>query len=215
MQSRPLLLIDFVADFVCPWCHLGRAALDQAAERLADDFEVKIRHRAYQLDPDLPAGGIDRALYYARRFPDPERLAAARAEIVRQAREIGLDFDPSRPTVLPNSLNAHRLARFADERGGGAAAVAAIYDAYWNAGADIESAAGLKEIAAAAGFSAEEVALYLASGAGAADTANEAAAMRAAGVSGVPTFIVNERVGFSGALPPPRLAEALREASAR
>jgi predicted DsbA family dithiol-disulfide isomerase len=215
MQSRPLLLIDFVADFVCPWCHLGRASLDLAARELAAEFDIKVRHRAYQLDPDLPPGGIDRARYYARRFPDPERLAAARAEIVLQAREIGLDFDPSRPAVLPNTLNAHRLARFAEERGAGADAVAALYDAYWNDGADIESSAGLGEIAAVAGLRADEAAQYIASGEGAADAANEAAAMRAAGVSGVPTFIVNEKVGFSGALPPPLLANALREAGAR
>jgi predicted DsbA family dithiol-disulfide isomerase len=213
MQTRPLLLVDFVADFVCPWCCLGRVALDQAAQALAGEFEVKIRHRAYQLDPEMPAGGVDRARYYARRFPDPERLAAVRAEIARQALAMGFDFDPSRPTVLPNTVNAHRLVHFAEGRGTEAAT--AIYDAYWNAGADIESPSSLAAIAGAAGFDAIAADAYLMSDAGAADAATEAAAMRAAGVSGVPTFIVNEKVGFSGALPPDMLAKALREAAHR
>ncbi|MEQ8935542.1 MAG: DsbA family protein, partial [Amphiplicatus sp.] len=43
-------------------------------------------------------------------------------------------------------------------------------------------------------------------------TLSEAAAMARAGVQGVPTFIVNERTGFSGALPPATLTAALRKA---
>ncbi len=44
--------------------------------------------------------------------------------------------------------------------------------------------------------------------------AEEAQAFRQGGVTGVPTFIVNERTGFQGALPKAQLLEAFKQLAA-
>ncbi len=60
------LKVDFVADLVCPFCWIGwrrlGAALDGVMEGLGAS---EIVWRPYQLDPTVPAGGLDRAAYMA------------------------------------------------------------------------------------------------------------------------------------------------------
>lgn len=211
-MTKPRLLVDVVADFVCPWCFVGLNSFLGAAEALAPDFVVAPRFRAYQLNPDTPFDGVDREAYYARKFPDPGQRAAMRARLVDAARGAGADFDPTTPKRLPNTLKAHQVLRRAQFDGLQIETAKALYEAYWSRGADLGDDDALADAAAQGGLDRAGVVEALRSGAGRAETAAEAHAMRTAGVSGVPTFIVNERRGFSGALPPAELRSALERA---
>ena len=114
------------------------------------------------------------------------------------------------PICLKN-LGRHWIEHFdgAQER-----LALALYAAYWDEGADIGDDESLVALAAAAGLDAENARQDLKNPKSIAEIKSEAEAFRQAGVTGVPTFIVNERTGFAGALPPARLAETLREAAA-
>lgn len=213
--ARPLLVVDFVADIVCPWCYVGLAALEKAVAGLSATHEARIRFRPYQLNPDTPAGGVDRAAYYDRKFPDRAALDAARARLVEMGRAAGLDFDPARPTVLPNTLLAHRAIALSAPSGRQHAFARGLYDAFWSGACDLVDASGLAPVADAAGLDGAVLRRLLDEGAARDEVAAEAAAFARAGVSGVPTFVVNERVGFSGALPADALAGALAEAAGR
>mgnify|MGYP003700319087 CR=1 FL=1 len=209
---RPRLLVDIVSDPVCPWCYVGLKSFQEARDRLSSDFIVLPRIRAYQLNPDTPAEGVDRRAYYDRKFPDE----AQRAEMVHQlkaaAAGAGFSFDPLKPLRLPNTLKAHQLIRLAHFDGAQERLADALYAAYWDDGADISDIEILTSLADAAGLDPENARRDLADEKSASEVKSEADAFRQAGVSGVPTFIVNERNGFSGALPPARLAETLRQA---
>lgn len=207
------LLVDVVSDIVCPWCYVGVKSFLAAKEMLRTEFDIVVRFRPYQLNPDLPAAGVDRHAYYARRFPDQEKLAAARAAIRANAEASGFDFDPAAPAHLPNTLKAHQLIAAAQEFNLQTRAVLALYGAYWDDGADIGDEETLLAIGARLGMTrAHAIAALARSGPA---VAAEAEAWRAAGVSGVPTFIVGERTGFSGGMPPATMAAALQEAARR
>lgn len=211
--ARPRLLVDIVSDPVCPWCYVGLKAFAHARDRLAAEFMVLARIRAYQLNPDTPQQGEDRRAYYAKKFPDEAARAQMVLAIKAAAAGAGFTFDPLLPAHLPNTRRAHQLIRLAHFDGVHERVADRLYSAYWNEGADIGDVSVLVKIGSAAGLDRDHIKADLIR----ADSANvvlaEAAAFRQAGVSSVPTYIVNERTGFSGALPPARMAEALRKAA--
>lgn len=207
------LLVDVVSDVVCPWCYVGVKSFLAARDALKSDHAITVRFRPYQLNPDLPAEGVDRRAYYAHKFPDKERLAAAREAIRANARETGFDFDPSAPPHLPNTLKAHQLISAAQEFNLQEEAALALYAAFWDALIDIGDDEILAMIGERIGL-AREVTLRALSTTGPA-VAAEADAFRRAGVTGVPTFIVGERTGFSGGMAPPQMIAALKEAARR
>ncbi len=207
------LLVDIVSDIVCPWCYVGVKSFLAARDALGDEYEIVARFRPYQLNPDLPAGGVDRHAYYARKFPDRVKLAAAREAIRANARETGFDFDPAAPPHLPNTLKAHQLIAAGGASKRQEAVTLALYRAFWDDLADIGDDAALIAIGQRAGLTRSEIETALATTPSA--VAAEADALRRAGVSGVPTFIVGERTGFSGGMAPLSMIAALKEAARR
>lgn len=212
-DDRPRLLVDIVSDPVCPWCYVGLKSFLMAREQLKDEFIILPRIRAYQLNPDTPLQGVDRQAYYDKKFPDKEQRAQMQHAIKAAALGAGFTFDPSIPKHLPNTLKAHQVIRLSHFDGAQERLALGLYAAFWDDGADIGDDDTLIEIAEAAGLDGANTRQDLENDKSAAEVKTEADAFRQAGVSGVPTFIVNERTGFSGALPPGRLADAMRQAA--
>ncbi len=208
-DDRPRMLVDIVADPVCPWCYVGLKSFLLARDRIKDRFIVLPRIRAYQLNPDTPMEGADRRAYYAKKFPDEAQRAQMVHLLKAAAAGAGFTFDPLLPTHLPNTLKAHQLIRLAHFDGAQEPLALALYTAFWDEGADIGDEETLVAIASKAGLDPDNARRDLQNPESADEIKSEADAFRQAGVSGVPTYIVNERNGFAGALPPARLADAL------
>ena len=196
---------------MCPWCYVGLASLDWALMALSFERDVTLRFRPYRLVPDTPAEGQDRAAAVAAKFPDAARRAEMRRAITEAGAAAGVTFDPDTPERLPDTTDAHRLIRWAHEEGIQREVKRAVMDAYWQRGEDIGDRGVLARVAGRAGMDEDAVAARLASEEDRTDVAEEAAAFRAGGVDGVPTFIVNEQAGFAGALPKDQLLAALRQ----
>lgn len=212
-MTKPRLIVDIVADVVCPWCYVGVKSFLKSRDALKEDFDIIARFRPYQLNPGLPAGGVDRHEFYRAKFPDAARLAAAREAIKENARLSGFEFDPAAPALLPNTVKAHQIMRLAHVAGVHERVTLAVYRAFWDELKDIGDDATLIAIAGAAGMDEGLAAAALSSEEDAAMIEAESDSFREAGVTGVPTFIVNERTGFSGGMPPEQLAAALRRAA--
>jgi predicted DsbA family dithiol-disulfide isomerase len=210
---RPRLLVDIVSDPVCPWCYVGLKAFQRARDQIADKFQVLPRIRAYQLNPDTPIKGVDRREYYAKKFPDEAQLAQMVYAIKAAAVGAGFSFDPLGPTHLPNTLKAHQLIRLAHFDGAQERLAENLYSAYWDDGADIGDIETLVAIADASGLDPENARASFDDEKNMAEIRGEAESFRRAGVTSVPTYIVNERTGFSGAMPPARMADALIQAA--
>jgi len=204
--------IDYVADVVCPWCYVGWARL-KGALGLRLQVEPLIRWRPYQLNPELPEEGVDRAALMAAKFgSDPERMRAIQDALVQQAGDAGIELKPDQIEKSPNTNAAHRLIVWAELEGKGPEVAEAVMRAYWSELRDIGDPAVLTEIGAAHGLDRETIARRFAEGAGK-DFVSQAceAAMRS-GVQGVPFMIFNDRVAVSGAHPPEQLALAIDKA---
>ncbi|GJL92402.1 DsbA family oxidoreductase [Hyphococcus sp.] len=212
-SERPRLTVDIVSDPVCPWCYVGLKSFLLARDRIKDRFIVLPRIRAYQLNPDTPIEGVDRRAYYAKKFPDEKQREAMSMELKAAALGAGFTFDPAKPEHLPNTLKAHQLIRLSHFDGAQERLALALYSAFWEQGADIGDEETLVAIAKEAGLDPDNARRDLNDPKSALEVKTEAEAFRGAGISGVPTFIVNERNGFAGAMPPVRLAETLVKAT--
>ena len=190
--------IDIYSDVICPWCYIGKRRLERAlAER--PQAGLDLRWRAFQLNPDMPSQGMDRQLYLQLKFGN----AASAERIYREIRAVGEDeelafaFDDIRRT--PNTIECHRLIRFAGLKGRQDAVVEALFQAYFLDGEDIGSPEVLVEVAAGAGLDPAETRAFLDSDLEAEAVRAEDLEARRAGLQGVPTFIVNGKYALSGA----------------
>jgi predicted DsbA family dithiol-disulfide isomerase len=209
-EADKILTVDIVSDVVCPWCYLGEKRLEEALAEEAGP--VVVRWRPYQLDPTIPAGGLDRAEYMAKKFGASGRLQSVHENLTRLGAEVGLPFAFDKITRSPNTLDAHRLIRWAASAGVQSRVVDRLFEAYFVEGRDIGDRVVLTEIAAECGLDADLVERLLAEGADSELVRQEVEQAQAMGVSGVPFFIFAGRLGVPGAQEPSVLRQAMAEA---
>jgi predicted DsbA family dithiol-disulfide isomerase len=200
------LEIEIVSDVICPWCYIGKRRMEKALSLIGDGISPTIAWRPFQLNPEMPEGGMARAEYRRRKFGSVERGAQLDARVAAEGRGEGIAFAFDRIERTPNTSAAHRLIELAQRQGRGQGVVDALFRAYFEEARDIGDASVLEQIA-----SANAVAGWP----GNADAQGVAAleeTMRGFGISGVPTFIFDRKSGISGAHPPESLAQAIREA---
>jgi predicted DsbA family dithiol-disulfide isomerase len=207
-----VLTIDIVSDVVCPWCYVGEKRLEAA---LADEAgPVVVRWRPYQLDPTIPEAGLDRAEYMAKKFGNSGRLQSVHDNLTRLGAELGLPFAFDKIKRSPNTLDAHRLIRWAATAGVQAEVVDRLFKAFFVEGRDVGDRKVLVELSGECGLDAGQVEKALAEGADADLVREEIEEAQTMGVSGVPFFIFGGRVGVPGAAEPSVLRQAIAQARA-
>lgn len=196
-----MITLDIFSDPVCPWCYIGKARLDRALEA-RPDHPFRVEWHPFQLNPEMPAGGMDRASYLEAKFGGRDGAVRAYAPVAEAAEEAGLAMNLAGIARTPNTLDAHRLIHWAGLEGRQTPVVAALFRAYFAEGRDIGAAAVLADIGAAAGLDRAMLEMLLAGEADRAEIAARDAHARARGVRAVPTFIVGGRHAVEGAQPP-------------
>jgi predicted DsbA family dithiol-disulfide isomerase len=179
-------------------------------ERHPGEPEPAVRWLPFQLNPDLPASGIPREDYVARKFGT--RGKGVNERVVMAGRQLGIGFDYDKMTVQPNTLNAHRLMMYAERLGKQDALAEELFRAHFTEGANLTDAATLADIAARAGIERKAVAAYLAGDEDRDAIAQADVQARGAGIGGVPFFIFNHNIGVSGAQDPETLVQAMEQA---
>jgi predicted DsbA family dithiol-disulfide isomerase len=203
--------IDIVSDAICPWCYVGKRQLERALAILAvEGMEFQVHWNPFQLNPDMPKEGRDRAAYRAWKFGSAEKAAALDQRITEAAAAVGLAFRTDLMTRTPNTIDAHRLIWFAGQKGDQDAAMEAVFKAYFVEGRDIGDHAVLADCAVEAGLVREAVIEFLAGDLAEKEMRAADLAAREAGVSGVPSFFLDGYSLFSGAMPAETIADALR-----
>lgn len=199
-MPRTTIRLDIFSDPVCPWCLIGKANLDRALES-RPDHPFQIEWHPFQLHPDLPPEGADRASFLEARFGSKEKAVQILAQVQAAATEAGVELHPERAVRMPNTLDAHRLIHWAGLEGRQSAVVASLFAAFFRDGRDIGDAAVLTDIAAACGMDRDVTARLLASDADRDDLAARDADARTKGVNAIPTFLVDRQFVLSGAQP--------------
>jgi predicted DsbA family dithiol-disulfide isomerase len=204
--------LNIVSDVICPWCYIAKKQLAQAfaATKLEPHFNVT--WRPFELNPDMPIEGVDRVTYRTQKFGSWERSLALDADVAAAGKRVGISFRHDLMMRTPNSFQAHRLILLAGYDGVQNAVVDALFQAYFIEGRDVGSAAVLIEIATQAGIDGERASKFLESTVGADEIRQQEQSAYNAEISGVPTFILNGEVIFSGAVGVEAMAIYLRKA---
>ncbi len=193
-----MVKLDIVSDPICPWCYIGKVLLDRALEQRPEHPFV-IEWHPFQLNPDMPEGGMDRRAYLEAKFGGKEAAIAAYKPVMEKAESAGVEIDFEAMTRVPNTLNAHRLIHWAGIEGKQNAAAMALFAAYFSQGRDIGDAEVLADIADSLGMDAAVVAKLLDSDADKDDIRARDTQFRKMGITSVPTFIVAAQHAVPGA----------------
>ncbi|MCD9146875.1 DsbA family oxidoreductase [Pseudophaeobacter flagellatus] len=197
----PPVKLDIISDPICPWCYIGKTHLDKALAEIPDHPFV-IEWHPFQLNPDMPAEGMDRRAYLEAKFGGKEAAVRAYAPVVENAEKAGLKIDFEGMQRTPNTINAHRLIHWAGIEAKQGAMVDALFDAYFTQARDIGDTDVLVEIAANVGLEADVVRKLLSGDSDREDIRNRDAHSRKMGVTSVPTFIIANQHAVPGAQQP-------------
>ena len=206
------LTIDIVSDPVCPWCYVGKRRLEQALA-LRPDVDARINWLPFQLSPDMPREGRDRQAHYASIFGE-QRAQTIMESMSQTGESVGLNFELKPGAKSPNTLSAQVLLYWAgrDARIDQDALAEKLFAAHHIDCADIGDPTVLARLASEVGMDATSVEADLRAGRDEDLIAALIEQARAAGVTGVPFFILDHRLALSGAQPTDVLAQALDQA---
>ena len=212
MTEQQPVRIDVVSDVVCPWCFIGKRRLEKALA-LKPEIPVEVHWHPYFLNDWIPREGIARSEYLTTKFGSPERYAGIAQRVSAAAAEEGLDCAMDKISRQPNTIDAHRLIRWAEGIGKAAEMKQKLMELYFTDGADLSNRAVLVQAAADVGLDADDISEALASDQDIEEVAREAIAAKDAGIEGVPCFIFGGKLAVSGAQAPEYLAEAIERAA--
>jgi predicted DsbA family dithiol-disulfide isomerase len=212
-MTAPALTIDVVSDVMCPWCYIGKRRLEAALDEVRAEMDVEVRWRPYQLDPTLPKQGKDRQQYLEDKFGGAAGAEQAYAAIRTAGADEQIAFAFDKIEVSANTLDAHRLIRWAGSLGltTQQQVVDLLFKAYFEDGKNIGDDAVLMETAEQAGLEIPVIERLLAGDADRDTVAAEIDQARQMGVTGVPCFIIDMKYAVVGAQSAEALADAMRK----
>ena len=208
MSDNQPVRIDVVSDVVCPWCFIGKRRLEKALA-LRPGVAVEVHWRPYFLNDWIPREGMSREQYLTTKFGSPERYKGIAQRVTAAAAEEGLTYASDKMKRQPNTLDCHRLIRWAEGIGKAAEMKQKLMDLYFTQGADLTDRETLVKAAADVGLDADTVRAALASDQDVTEIEQEAQSAKAAGIEGVPCFIFGGKFAVSGAQSPEYLADAI------
>jgi predicted DsbA family dithiol-disulfide isomerase len=162
------------------------------AEWMKERFDAAITWAPFDLHPEYPPEGLPREQLVARY--GPEGMERTRAFFEQH----GLVYNPN-PDVVPNSMDALRLAEHARGEGLFDAMHARLMDAYWAEAQNIGDPDVLRALADEVGLVGADEVLETDAYLDLVRASTQQAV--AAGVTGVPAFVLDERLLVLGAHP--------------
>jgi predicted DsbA family dithiol-disulfide isomerase len=212
MPDKTPVRIDVVSDVVCPWCFIGKRRLEKALA-LKPDIPVEVHWHPYFLNDWIPREGIARNDYLTTKFGSPERYTDIAQRVSAAAAEEGLTYAIDKIGRQPNTLDAHRLIRWAEGIGKAAEMKQRLMDLYFTDGADLSNRAVLVQAATDIGLDGDDVNEALASDQDVEQVEREAQSAKEAGIQGVPCFIFGGKFAVSGAQAAEYLADAIERSA--
>jgi len=210
------ITIDVVSDVVCPWCYLGKKRLEKAIDNVKGDVAVAVTFRPYQLNPDMPVEGVDHKKHLAEKLGGADAVERAHGMLTNLGHEDGIDFDFPAVKISPNTLDAHRLLRWAmiESPDIQSRVAMALFKAYFEEGRNVGDRAVLLDIAENSGMDRAVVSALFSAGADVDAVKEEIGMARDMGVTGVPCFIIDNKYAVMGAQSVDVLTNAFREIAA-
>lgn len=205
-----MIKLDIMSDPICPWCYIGKTQLDRALAA-NPDHPFTIEWHPFQLNPSMPAEGMDRRAYLEGKFGSKAAAVEVYGNIERQAQALGLPINFAAMQRTPNTINAHRLIHWAGLEQKQQPLINALFEAYFCNGIDIGDIGALCDIALKAGLQRDVTSQLLNSDADIQMIKERDAHSRKMGVDAVPTFIVANQHAMPGSQTPEVWAAIIAE----
>jgi predicted DsbA family dithiol-disulfide isomerase len=207
------MLVEIWSDVICPWCYVGKRRFEQALAQYAGRDDVEVEWKSFELDPSAPAEPQPLTDRLAAKFGvSHDEALAMNGRMTETAAGLGLGFQLD-IAQSGNTFDAHRVIKLAASHGLQDAVKERLMAGYFTEGRAISDRQTLVELAASAGLDADETREMLASERFAGDVRTDEQLARAFNISGVPFFVLDRKVGVSGAQSPEVLLEALEQAA--
>lgn len=208
----PEMKIEVWSDFVCPFCYIGKRRIEQALEQFAHKDDVEVIFKSYELQPHIQSDeNVSVYEVLARKMGTTvEQAKAMNDQMVETAKTVGLEynFDEVKQT---NTLEAHRLFKYAEKHGKGLAFMERLMRAYFTESRFLGRPDTLIELAEEIGLDGEKAEDVLVSDDFLEDVRNDQREAQQIGVQGVPFFVFNRKYAVSGAQPPELFQETLEK----
>jgi predicted DsbA family dithiol-disulfide isomerase len=205
------MIIDIWSDVVCPWCFIGKRRLEKALSQFEHREEVVIRHRAFQLQPDIDTTQPTKA-YLAEKYRMAQsQVEEMQANVCAIADGEGLCYNLDE-TLSGNTFDAHRLLLWAETIGKQDELLETMYSAYFEKSLPLFSHEDLIKVCAAAGISEDDVRAILQSDGFTTQVLEDRALATQLGATGVPFFVIDMKYGISGAQPLEAFTQTLNTA---
>ena len=205
--------IEIWSDIACPWCYVGKRRFEAALAGFEHRDQVEVTWRSFELDPGAPAereGDLAERLA-AKYGASVEQMRASQAQLTAVAAAEGLDFH-FEDVRSGNTFDAHRLVHLGAAHGRQDAVKERLMRAYQGEGDLMSDPATLERLGVDAGLPADAVRELLA-GDGYGDAVRDDERTAAAlGISAVPFFVADRKLGVSGAQSPEILGSFLQQA---
>ncbi len=211
--------VEIWSDVVCPWCYVGTRRFEEAVDRFRTESggDVEVVHRAFELDPTVPAEGMDLAGYLARKFGGTDRLDQVHDRLDHAGADVDIQFRWEGKRRV-NTFDAHRLTAWALDAAGPDVQNALhqqLFRAYFTDNLDVAAHGVLSGLAANVGLDADLAAEVLATGAYAETVRSEEMQAAEHDIHAVPTFVIEDRWAIPGAQDVDTFVELLDRARER
>ena len=193
-----MIKIIILSDPICPWCYIGKKCFDEAIKQF-DSHYFSIKWLPFQLNPKMPKEGMDRKNYLIKKFGNEKKTIEVYTPIVNKFNENEIDFDLSKIQTTPNTFNANQLIYWGQLEGKGNAVVENLFKAYFLEGKNLGDINCLIEIGMKSGLTKKITSTVFENTKDIKIVQDIENKYRKAGVSGVPTFIINNDYVVPGA----------------
>jgi predicted DsbA family dithiol-disulfide isomerase len=212
---KPTIKVDFVSDVACPWCAVGLGNLNKAIAQLSDKANIEVHFRPFELNPNMPKGGQDAIEHLTEKYGlTVEQVKANQANIRAKALEAGFEFHPEGRKRVYNTFNAHRLLHWAAKEYDiekQAALKKELLNTYFCLAVDLDDQKNLLAAINRAGLDQKRGQEVLDGDEFTNEVREEERTYTNAGITSVPSIILNDQYLLQGAQPPESFASAFEK----
>jgi predicted DsbA family dithiol-disulfide isomerase len=202
-MNKQKIKIDIVSDINCPWCYVGEQRLNKAIAATSNKYEFDISFKPFELNASIGQDGMERMEYFKNNYGPAilSQLDDINQRLVDAGNEDGITFNFDKLTTVNNTFNGHRLIWLAGECGVQEKVANALFYSYFTEGNNMNDTDLLTKIGTENGIPAEKLEGFFESEAGKAEVREMQQWAQAAGITGVPAFVINDKYLVSGAQP--------------
>ena len=212
---KPNIKIDYVSDIACPWCAVGLGSLNKAMDQLKDKVNFEVHFRPFELNPNMPKGGQDAIEHLTEKYGlTVEQVKSNQANIRSKALEAGFEFHPDGRKRVYNTFDAHRLLYWAAKEYDlqkQATLKKELLNTYFCLAVDLDDQKNLLDAVSRAGLDPKRAQQILNGDEFTSEVRDEAAIYKNAGISSVPSIILNENCLLQGAQAPESFIDAFEQ----